>query len=189
MWTLPNFLTIGRIAAAPVVALAALAPAGSAWAWLAFALFALAALTDYADGWLARRLDQKSALGVMLDPIADKVMVIVVLASLMGAVGEGGGRLLVMLPALAIVLRELLVSGLREYLGDVKLPVTSLAKWKTAAQLTAVGALLFAHAVPSLAPLGGVALAVLWVAAALTGWTGLDYFRQAGPHLSAREGG
>jgi CDP-diacylglycerol--glycerol-3-phosphate 3-phosphatidyltransferase len=221
MWTVPNFLTMGRILSAPVVALAAMAPAGSGWTLLALVLFVVAALTDYLDGWLARALDQRTPLGVMLDPIADKAMVIVVLAAMIGTAasyrGAGTGALsevpalLVSVPALAIVLRELLVSGLREFLGDVKLPVTQLAKWKTTAQLFAIGALLFVHAAPamSLALLAGaepgpgrlpvtgplvdpsavwVALGLLWLAAALTVWTGWDYFRQGWPHLAAREG-
>ncbi|MEL6267412.1 MAG: CDP-diacylglycerol--glycerol-3-phosphate 3-phosphatidyltransferase [Pseudomonadota bacterium] len=174
MWTIPNILTAGRIAASPVVALMVLEGATGP----AFALFVVAALTDFLDGWLARALDQRSALGAMLDPIADKAMVILVLAALLGDAGWA-----IALPAMAIILREVLVSGLREYLGDVKLAVTRLAKWKTAAQLVAVGALLMPV---EAAQAAGVVL--LWVAAGLTIVTGMDYFRRARPHLAAREG-
>lgn len=222
MWSLPNILTAGRIASAPVVALAALAPAGSVWTVFAFALFVVAALTDWLDGWLARRHGQVSALGTMLDPIADKAMVILVLATLTGiaaaARGAGTGPLsavpgaLIALPAMAIVLREVLVSGLREYLGAVKLAVTRLAKGKTAAQLVAVGALLWVQAEPavslmlrvgiaeearltllavpvSASPGLWLAVALLWLAATLTVLSGIDYFRKARPHLAAREEG
>lgn len=183
IWTLPNLLTMGRIAAAPAVALIFLASTGPAAHLAAFALFVLAALTDFLDGWLARRLDRITALGKMLDPIADKVMVILALATLMALSGPDPA---LVLPSLAILMREVLVSGLREYLGDVKLPVTPLAKLKTTAQMIAIGGLLLAGALPGLPLLGLVALGLLWLAAALTIATGIDYFRKAMPHLAGR---
>jgi len=182
--TLPNLLTMGRVAAAPLFGIVFLFGTGQAAHWIAFALFTAAALTDFLDGWLARRLDRISALGRMLDPIADKAMVVVALAALMHLSGYSAW---IVLPALAILLREVLISGLREFLGAIKLPVTRLAKWKTTAQMLGVAGLLLAGATAS----GGLRLAavlMLWLAALLTVVSGWDYFRQALPHLQERDG-
>lgn len=141
-WTLPNLLTMLRVLAAPLTALVfAFLPRPMA-DLLALALFILAALTDYLDGWLARRLNQVSALGRMLDPVADKAMVTIALATVMALRGP---HWLILIPAAAILLRETLVSGLREALaGRAVIHVTRLAKWKTAAQMAALGLLLAA---------------------------------------------
>ncbi|MEM6905260.1 MAG: CDP-diacylglycerol--glycerol-3-phosphate 3-phosphatidyltransferase [Pseudomonadota bacterium] len=190
IWTLPNILTLARIVAAPLVALM-VALGGPAWAGPAFLLFLVAALTDYLDGWLARRLDQRSALGTMLDPIADKVMVVLVLAALMAH--EHNRTFFFLGPALAILMREVLISGLREYLGDVKLPVTRIAKMKTAVQLVALGGLLLGSALAAGGAPPGVerlGTGILWLAAGLTVLSGWEYFRQAMPHLGGdREAG
>lgn len=187
-------LTIARVLAAPVVALMLLA--GDDAAFWAFFVFALGALTDFLDGWLARRWGQVSALGAMLDPIADKAMVILALAVLMAGDQRMpvGGAMLIALPAVVIIMREVLVSGLREYLGAIKLSVTPVAKWKTTLQLFAVGALIGAPALRVLGAGPGLAdtvlslgLALLWVAAGLTVWSGIDYFLKAWPHLGTRE--
>ncbi len=179
-WTLPNLLTIARVLAAPLVAVVFLTlPRPQADA-VALVLFTAAALTDFLDGYLARAWNQISGLGQMLDPVADKAMVVIALATLMALAGPDPW---IVLPAVAILLREVLVSGLREYLGDVKLPVTRLAKWKTAVQMAAIGVLLLAGLVPVLRPLG---LVGLWIAGGLTVVTGLDYLRQALPHLVVR---
>ncbi len=175
MWTVPNILTIFRILAGPVVALM-VALGGVAWALPAFILFVIAALTDFLDGWLARELNQTSLLGKMLDPIGDKVMVTLVLLAI---ATKAGAEWSFMVPAIVIVTREILVSGLREYLGDVKLDVTKLAKWKTTAQLIAISALLLADIFSAFD--GGIeiliaGLILLWVAAVLTAITGWDYF-------------
>jgi CDP-diacylglycerol--glycerol-3-phosphate 3-phosphatidyltransferase len=139
--TLPNILTFIRLAAAPAVALVYLV-LPRPWAdWAALALFIGAALTDYVDGWLARWLGQVSRLGAMLDPIADKAMVVIALALVVALSGMSGW---VLLPAVAILFREVFVSGLREYLGHVSgtLKVTRLAKWKTTVQMVAISVLL-----------------------------------------------
>lgn len=171
---LPNLLTFLRLAAAPGVALVFVALPRPAADLAAFALFALASVTDWLDGWLARRLDAISALGRMMDPIADKAMVVIALAMLMALAGP---TLWLTLPVAAILLREVAVSGLREFLaGRVTVPVTAAAKAKTAAQMVAIGVLLLAGAVPVLWTPG---LALLWLAAGLTAWTGADYFRRA----------
>jgi CDP-diacylglycerol---glycerol-3-phosphate 3-phosphatidyltransferase len=180
-WTLPTILTLSRVAAAPLVALVFVVLARPAADAVALVLFLAAAGTDWLDGFLARRLDQHSAFGKMLDPIADKAMVAIALAVLMALSGLAP---LLVLPAVAILLREVLVSGLREYLGAVKLDVTRLAKWKTAAQMIAIGLLL---AGPPLGLPAWPGLALLWLAAALTIHTGLDYFRKARPYLDGRK--
>ncbi len=139
IWTVSNILTFARVLAAPVVALVFVLVDRPLADWVAFVLFVVAALTDYVDGWLARRWEQISEIGKMLDPIADKAMVTIALAVLAGLIGISFWYVV---PVAAILLREVLVSGLREYLGDVKLPVTQLAKWKTTAQMVAIGWLL-----------------------------------------------
>ena len=142
MWTLPNILTIIRLIAAPMVAVMFLYLTRPYADWAALILFVGAALTDWLDGFLARAWMQESKLGAMLDPIADKAMVVIALVVLASVFGLDAW---ILLPAALIVFREVFVSGLREFLGDVAgtLQVTKMAKWKTTAQMVAI-ALLFA---------------------------------------------
>ena len=179
---LPNLLTLSRIAAIPVmVALAALR---NPWADLAACIvFSAAAITDYFDGKLARERQQTSAFGRMLDPIADKLLVG---AALMVLAGMGRLTDLGLFPAIVILLREILVSGLREYLAGlaVGLPVTRLAKWKTGFQMGALGTLLAGDNAASVLylsflPVSLIGELMLWTAAVLTLVTGWDYL-QAG---------
>jgi len=142
-WTVPNILTVLRLLAAPGVAVMFLY-FHRPWAdWFALALFSLAAITDFFDGYLARAWKQESRLGAMLDPIADKAMVVI---ALLVITGYSGMDPWLILPATAILFREVFVSGLREFLGDKAglLKVTSLAKWKTTAQMTAIAVLFLA---------------------------------------------
>jgi len=144
-WTLPNILTVLRLFAAPGVAIMFLYFARP-WAdWYALALFIGAAVTDFFDGWIARAWKQESKFGAMLDPIADKAMVIIAIAVLTALSGMNPW---ILLPATVILFREVFVSGLREFLGDTAgtLKVTKLAKWKTTAQMVAI-AVLFAQGV------------------------------------------
>lgn len=181
--TLPNILTLGRIVAIPiVVGLFFLDdPLGS---WLAFSFYALACVTDYFDGYLARSLGQHSALGRFLDPIADKLLVAAVLFALVGVnrVAE-----LSVIPAAVILCREILVSGLREFLAEVQigLPVSHLAKWKTTIQMLALGFLLVGPVGPDFgfATTLEIGIAGLWAAAALTLVTGYDYLRAGLRHI------
>lgn len=142
-WNLPNLLTILRLLAAPGVAVLFLYFHRPFADWFALALFGLAALTDFFDGYLARAWKQETRLGAMLDPIADKAMVVI---ALLVITGYSGMDPWLILPATAILFREVFVSGLREYLGDTAglLKVTSLAKWKTTAQMTAIAVLFLA---------------------------------------------
>jgi cardiolipin synthase len=175
---LPNVLTLSRIAAIPLmVALVALkTPLGDLGACI---VFSLAGITDYFDGMLARARQQHSDLGRMLDPIADKLLVG---AALMVVVAHGRVSALGLYPAIIIMLREILVSGLREYLAGIRigLPVTRLAKWKTGFQMCALGTLLAGDTGArvlglSALPVSLIGEAMLWIAAALTLITGWDY--------------
>lgn len=179
---LPNLLTFARIAAIPPLAL--LFQLTQSWApWAILGLYAAAAVTDYFDGRLARALARESRLGQFLDPIADKLLVIAMLFLLAGTgrLGPAG-----IAAGLVIVAREVFIAGLREYLaGRAQLPVTGLAKWKTAAQMTALGLLAVAPAVPDWPVLDG-GLALLGLAAALALATGWQYFQRAWPYLADR---
>jgi CDP-diacylglycerol--glycerol-3-phosphate 3-phosphatidyltransferase len=140
VWTLPNTLTVLRLLAAPGVAVMFLYFTRP-WAdFLALTLFVGAAITDWFDGYLARLWKQESRFGAMLDPIADKAMVVI---AIMVITGYNGMNPWLILPATVILFREVFVSGLREYLGAKAglLSVTRLAKWKTTAQMVAIAVL------------------------------------------------
>jgi cardiolipin synthase len=185
---LPNLLTLSRIAAIPLlVALAAIRTPAADLA--ACAVFVAAAITDYFDGKLARDRSQTSDIGRMLDPIADKLLVG---ATLMMLVGEGRVTQWGLYPAIVIMLREILVSGLREYLAGIRigLPVTRLAKWKTGFQMGALGTLLAGDTGAALLglswlPVSPIGEAMLWVAALLTLLTGWDYLTAGLRHAAA----
>ncbi|WP_371349043.1 CDP-diacylglycerol--glycerol-3-phosphate 3-phosphatidyltransferase [Ancylobacter sp. IITR112] len=189
--SLPNILTYGRCVAVPLVAACLFWSdilEGGLWLrWIAVALYVVAAVTDFFDGYLARAWSQQSAIGRMLDPIADKLLVS---ASLLMLASDGTIRGWSLWAALVILCREILVSGLREFLAElrVSVPVTRLAKWKTTAQLVAVGVLLAGPAADLVVPgitLFGIGL--LWIAALLTLYTGWDYFRAGARHLIGDE--
>ncbi len=185
---LPNILTLSRIAAIPLLVL--LVAIGAPWAAFGAALlFTLAAITDYFDGHLARERQQLSDFGRMLDPIADKLLVA---ATLMVLVGFGHLPGLGIYPAIVIMLREILVSGLREYLAAIRigLPVTKLAKWKTGVQMTALGLLLLGGAGArfmglGFLPVNALGAAMLCGAALLTLITGWDYLTAGLRHAVA----
>jgi cardiolipin synthase len=219
-WTIPNILTVIRLLAAPMVALMFLYFTRPYADWFALVLFVSAAFTDWLDGYLARSWKQETKLGAMLDPIADKAMVVIALMVIIGFSSWSGW---LVLPATVILFREVFVSGLREFLGDTAgtLKVTKLAKWKTTLQMVAI-AVLFSQGVfehyfvmsiigmddgivnailsgdePDNLGLGWklagaqwsgqIGLWLLWIAAALTAITGIDYFRKAIPHLKDSE--
>ncbi|MGH7003924.1 MAG: CDP-diacylglycerol--glycerol-3-phosphate 3-phosphatidyltransferase [Alphaproteobacteria bacterium] len=172
---IPNLLTIARIAAVPMLIAVFYLPVPAA-NWAALGVFVAASVTDWLDGWLARRWDQGSDFGKVLDPVADKLLVAAALFML-----AAFDRLSVpsIVAAIAILGRELLVSGLREFLaGRATLPVTVLAKWKTAAQMIAICFLLLGPAAPGGVPAQIVGEIALWLAALLTLVTGWDYFRR-----------
>lgn len=139
-WNVPNILTVIRLLAAPALAVMFLYFSRPLADWFALILFVLAALTDFVDGYLARAWKQESKFGAMLDPIADKAMVLI---ALLVIIGFSGVKPWILLPATMIIFREVFVSGLREFLGDKasQLKVTNLAKWKTTAQMIAIAVL------------------------------------------------
>lgn len=171
---LPNLLTYLRIIMVPALVATFYMEGDNAY-WTALALFTIASITDYFDGYLARAWEQQSNLGRMLDPIADKLLVSAALMMLVakGTIGWGS------LPAAVIILsREILVSGLREYLAQlrVSVPVSRLAKWKTALQMISLGFLLAGPAGDKILPYNTqIGIVLLWVAAMLTLYTGYDY--------------
>lgn len=140
-WTFPNILTVARLVAAPFVLLIFVLLPHPLSDWVALLLFVGASVTDWFDGYLARAWKLQTKLGTMLDPIADKAMVMIALAVLVGLMGFAP---LVVIPVALILLREVFVSGLREFLGDTAgtLKVTKLAKWKTTVQMLAISVLL-----------------------------------------------
>ena len=185
--TLPNLLTLSRIVALPALVALLWWPTWELGYALAFALYCLMGVTDYFDGYLARAQGAVSKLGVFLDPIADKIMVAAVILMLVGTRFEDRAIItgVHLIAALVILLREIAVSGLREFLGgiQVSVPVSKLAKWKTTLQLVALGALILAGAVPLEEWIKAVGLAALWGAAALTLVTGWDYLRVGLKHM------
>jgi len=178
MSSLPNVLTLARIAFVPLFVAAFFLP-GEAGRWLAFVLFCIAGMTDAVDGMIARHLKAESSLGRMLDPIADKL---IVSAALLMLAADQTLQGIDLIPALVILCREILVSGLREFLAgaDVSLPVTRVAKLKTVMQMVAIAALMASSAAASMLPgVTVVAKIGLWLAASLTLYTGYAYL-QAG---------
>ena len=141
-WNIPNILTLLRLLAAPSVAIMFLYFNRPLADWFALILFVTAAFTDFVDGYLARAWKQETKFGAMMDPIADKAMVVIALVVITGFSGMNPW---ILLPAVFIIFREVFVSGLREFLGDTAgtLKVTVLAKWKTTMQMVAI-AILFA---------------------------------------------
>jgi cardiolipin synthase (CMP-forming) len=186
-FALPNLLTYGRIVAVPVVVgcmyWQAILGYGLWLRWVAFAVFVVAGITDVLDGYVARMWAQQSTFGRMLDPIADKLLVS---SCLLMLAADDTIRGWALWAAIVILCREILVSGLREYLAElrVSVPVTALAKWKTFLQLVAVGFLIAGEAGDRIFPFTtqtGVVL--LWLSAVLTLYTGWDYFRAGVRHL------
>ncbi|MCD2322580.1 CDP-diacylglycerol--glycerol-3-phosphate 3-phosphatidyltransferase [Sphingomonas sp. IC-56] len=184
MWTLPNILTLSRILALPLLVAFLWWPEWPAGYAVAFALYVAMGVTDYFDGYLARTQGTVSKLGVFLDPIADKIMVaaVILVLAAKGIIADWH-----VIAAAIILAREIAVSGLREFLGgiQVSVPVSRLAKWKTALQLGALGALIFTGAVPEWQWVEPAALLALWAAALLTVITGWDYLRVGLKHMDS----
>jgi cardiolipin synthase (CMP-forming) len=188
-FNLPNMLTYARILAVPMVGLCFFLEGrlqSSDFArWTALVIFIAASLTDYLDGYLARAWQQTSNIGRMLDPIADKLLVATCLLLLAADTDQtiAGWSLWA---AIIILCREILVSGLREYLAALKVsvPVTQLAKWKTAIQMVAIAFLLLGPAGDKMVPYWTqIGIFLLWVSAIVTLYTGYDYFRAGAKHI------
>jgi len=186
-WSLPNLLTYGRILAIPALVAILFWPRDDWMRWIALGIYTLAAITDYLDGYIARAWSQQSAIGRMLDPIADKLLVAALLLMLVYTGQIEGWTLWA---AIVILCREILVSGLREFLADLKVsvPVSKVAKWKTAAQLFALGFLIAGPAGDKVLPGNTtIGIVLLWAAAGLTIYTGWDYFNAGIRHLVAED--
>ena len=187
-WSVPNLLTYARILAVPAIVgcffFETRVLEGGDWArWTALGIYIVASVTDWFDGYLARAWNQSSDIGKMLDPIADKLLVSVCLL-LLAAFGTIVGW--VIWAAVIILCREILVSGLREYLAAlrVSVPVTWLAKWKTTVQMVAIGFLLAGPAGDKVLPYTTeIGVVLLWISAGLTLYTGYDYFRAGLKHV------
>lgn len=181
MMTLPNFLTFSRILMIPLIIASFYmeSPLGN---WVGFVIFALAGTTDFFDGYIARKFNQSSKLGEFMDPIADKLLIAAVLL-MMVAFGRIDGYSV--LAAVVILCREFVISGLREFLADLKVsvPVSVLAKWKTTVQILALGFLLVGDAAPAAIPAIFIGDICLWVSAILTLYTGYDYLRVGIKHI------
>lgn len=188
-FNLPNILTYARILAVPLIVMCFFIEEGlhssDLRRWSALLVFVAASVTDYLDGYLARIWKQTSNIGMLLDPIADKLLVVTCLVLLVADGTVAGWSLWA---GILILCREILVSGLREYLAGLKVsvPVTQLAKWKTAIQMVAIAFLLVGPAGDALMPTGltmTVGITLLWISLGVTLYTGYDYFRAGLKHV------
>lgn len=184
VFNLPNILTVSRIAAIPIV-LIFIYIGGPFGNWFALGAYTYACITDFFDGYLARAWHQQSAFGRFLDPIADKLLVAGVLFMLVGVETISG---LVIFPAAIILCREILVSGLREFMAEARvgMPVSLLAKWKTTIQMLALGFLMVGDVGPDFGFATTLEIGIwgLWIAALITLVTGYDYLRAGLEHIS-----
>ena len=187
---IPNILTIGRIIIVPIFVLTFFIQ-GFFGDLIPFFLFALASFTDYLDGLLARMFKEESKLGELLDPIADKILVA---AALILLVMNGTIKNYEVLAAIIILTREILVSGLREFLakGQIKLPVSNLAKLKTFLQMFSIAILLTGETGKKIINFQDydaqtIGIILLWFSAFLTLYTGYEYIRKGIDHAISED--
>lgn len=183
MKSLPNILTLSRVLVIPALVAVFFLIKGDMSYWLTFVIFALAGITDFFDGYLARTYGTTSKLGQFMDPVADKLMIGATIIMLVAFDRVTGVHIIAVM---IILLREIMVSGLREFLAElsVSIPVTNLAKWKTTFQMLALGALLIGQAAPSWLPAYDIGIYSLWLAAILTLYTGYDYLKAGLKHMN-----
>ncbi|WP_372880744.1 CDP-diacylglycerol--glycerol-3-phosphate 3-phosphatidyltransferase [Psychromonas sp.] len=179
MLNIPNILTGFRIFLIPIFVLVYFLP--FAWAGFAAALiFLIAGITDYLDGYLARKLDQHTAFGAFLDPVADKIMVAVALVMIV----EHYAIIWITVPAMVMICREIIISALREWMAELgeraSVAVSWLGKVKTAAQMTALFLLIWQHSIE----MEYIGFAALYIATGLTLWSMIVYLKAAWPALS-----
>lgn len=178
---LPTWLTLFRLILVPIVVLCLFVPFFPGRNLLAAGIFGLALITDWLDGWLARRWQQTSRFGAFLDPVADKLIVCVVLVLLV----YRDPHIAVALPATVIIGREITVSALREWMADLGqrglVAVGTAGKYKTSIQMIAI--LIMLYALPAQDRLYGFGVTLLAVAALLTLWSMVMYLRAAWPLL------
>ena len=180
-YNLPNIITLFRIAIIPII-LIMIITKGTTNGWVAFILFCIAGISDFFDGYLARIRKEQTSFGEILDPIADKLLVasVILILTAKGTI-EGWTTI----PALIILLREIIVSGLREFLAGIKvsIPVSRVAKLKTFLQISALAILILDESGIEVIPFLLFGKFALWLAATLTLYTGYDYFRSGFKHL------
>ena len=180
-FNIANFLTIARIIVIPIIVICIYFK-GPFYGWIAFILFCIASITDYFDGYIARIRNEITNFGTFLDPIADKLLVaaVILILTSKGIIADWET-----IPALIILLREIAVSGLREYLAGIKIsvPVSRIAKLKTAIQLIALALLILSESQISLLPIVFIGKIALWAAGILTLYTGFDYLKSGIKHL------
>lgn len=178
MLNVPNMLTLFRLALLPFIIILLFIPASWA-ASAALALYVVGSATDWLDGWIARKYEQVSELGTLMDPISDKIFVASIMLMLV-ATDRIAGIWVVLV--IFILVREFTISGLREFLGpkDIKVPVSPLAKWKTGIQMVAIGILIIGPYIP-----GGIFIGILGLlgATTLTLYTGWDYLKAGLDHM------
>lgn len=185
MFNIPTLITLGRIALIPVFVAVFYLPVS--WAHeMAALIFGLASLTDWVDGYLARKLNQTSRFGAFLDPVADKLMVAVALVLLV----QGDPSPWMAVPAAIIIGREIAVSALREWMAEIgeraQVAVSHVGKYKTTAQMIALFLLLYGETEGAL-PTVLIGMIGLYVAAVLTLWSMMIYLKAAWPTLTAPE--
>jgi len=180
-FNLSNLLTLSRIIVIPIIVMLIYLKSPF-YGWIAFVLFCIAGITDFFDGYFARIRNEISNLGTFLDPIADKLLVAAVILILTSKSVIADWETI---PALIILLREIAVSGLREYLAEIKVsvPVSKIAKLKTSLQLVALGILILSESGITIVPILLLGKIGLWLAALMTLYTGYDYLRSGFKHF------
>ena len=178
---LSNILTLIRIIIIPIIVLCIYLK-NPFFGWTAFILFCLASVTDYFDGYLARMRNEVTNFGTFLDPIADKLLVasVILILTSKGVIADWET-----IPALIILLREITVSGLREYLAGIKVsvPVSRIAKLKTLLQLSALALLILSESITNIVSIIYLGKLFLWIAGLLTLYTAYDYVKASIKHF------
>ena len=187
---IPNYLTIGRIIIVPIFVISFYLP-GFYGDVIPFSLFIVASFTDFLDGLLARMFKEESKLGELLDPIADKI---IVAAALILLVMNGTIKNYEVIAAIIILTREILISGLREFLaiGRIKLPVSTLAKYKTFLQMFSISILLTGETGNKIINFQDynaqtIGIILLWLSAFLTLYTGYQYLKKGIDHAISED--
>lgn len=182
MKKLPNILTVGRLMTLPVLVI--LMMINTSWsAWAGLTIYTLGCITDWLDGYIARKYQVESPFGKFLDPIADKIFIAAVLITLIANGNLSGWGVI---PVILIMSREFLISGLREFFGpkNIQVPVSKLAKWKTGIQMFALGFLIVGDYGNPVFPITWETGYVLLIAATiLTVITGWNYMKEGLKHL------
>ncbi|MDH3534699.1 MAG: CDP-diacylglycerol--glycerol-3-phosphate 3-phosphatidyltransferase [Gammaproteobacteria bacterium] len=182
---LPTAITLFRIALIPLFVIVFYLPFG--WAnIMATVIFAVASLSDWVDGYLARSMQQESPFGAFLDPVADKLMVVVIIVLIV----EAHPSIFVALPSIVIVAREISISALREWMAQLgsstTVQVSFIGKAKTVSQMLALGFMIFSEPLMGL-PIFAIGLAIYYVAAILTLASMIIYLRAAWPVITDHE--